>query len=43
MSVDNPIAARLHLLRAHDAPVIVIVRRGAVQTVSRHQVEHRKR
>ncbi len=28
MSVPEPIPARLHLLRAHDAPIIAIVRRG---------------
>ena len=28
MSVPHPINARLHLLRAHDAPVIVVIRRG---------------
>ena len=28
MSVPVPVAARLHLLRAHEAPVIVVIRRG---------------
>lgn len=28
MSVPEPVPARLHLLRAHDAPVIAVIRRG---------------